>query len=606
MKSLSVILAMGALAASSPADPAATILRDGAALPFATAAEALASAQPGDTVELASGDHAGPLVIETDRVVLRGRPGARVRGNRAEWVPVWTKAPSVGRLAYTSPIGFVPGLVTADERALIDARKDRGGLVLHDGPYEKDSRKPVGGVFTYLASEGLIAVSFEDGSSPEGRAICAAPERQAIVTVRNARGCRVAGLAIACGSTGVLLENCEDCTVDHCLVYAANDCVVLGRGATRCAVLACDLTQNPDSYSLDYADIRIGKAVWHAHKNLGTYDKHAVFLDCAGEGNEIAGCYLHNIWDGVSMSGDIAREDVRRHYEEHVFRGVVPYNRAARVHHNRIDLAMDDALEPNDQVADHQWYGNVVTRARCALRLKTISTGPFYVYDNVLAASGTGLRIYKSSPPQASVYVFNNLVSDVSGIVALKMDSVCWDDPWLKASIPLGSPSFRLRNNVFLCDTPFFNQGSSVPPKFRAGANVFTAARTGDYPPADAVGEEGSLFGARPVFRDVARGDFRLAPDSPGASDGLSLDACCDSVATPSGASAFAGLDALPRGLLGTEGKTPDGPVSGLWEIFRKDARLGERTDPYTDDSGQVVAPKWGVHAVFADYLRLP
>ena len=79
MKSLSVILAMGALAASSPADPAATILRDGAALPFATAAEALASAQPGDTVELASGDHAGPLVIETDRVAVKADTKTRYR-----------------------------------------------------------------------------------------------------------------------------------------------------------------------------------------------------------------------------------------------------------------------------------------------------------------------------------------------------------------------------------------------------------------------------------------------------------------------------------------------------------------------------------------------
>ena len=77
------------------------------------------------------------------------------------------------------------------------------------------------------------------------------------------------------------------------------------------------------------------------------------------------------------------------------------YNRGLKVHHNRLDLTLDDALEPDGEVVDNQWHGNVVTRARCAARLKTLTMGPLYFYNNTLLDSLDGLRLPGAAGPWA-------------------------------------------------------------------------------------------------------------------------------------------------------------------------------------------------------------
>jgi hypothetical protein len=592
-----------AAAAPAPIDlfaPAAgvAIERDGRTpQAFATVAEALTAATAPCVVRLAPGTHRGPVAVTRPGIVLRGDPGARIDANNAGWQPQWAKTPAHGRLAYASPIPFAPGAVSVDDRLMIDARESRGGLALHDGGLGNDSRVPLQGVYTYVEKDRQLVVSFPDGASPVGRRFAASPRGVAAVTIRGANDCRVEGLIVTGGETGILLEQTTNSVVERCLVYATDVCVRLGQGAASCKVLSNDLAMNPDALNLDCDRIAVGKAVWHAHKRVGTYDKWSVLADQAGADNEVAYNYLHNGWDGVENLTGVGKEDVAAHYTNRVYKGIAPFNRGLRVHHNRVDLMMDDALEPNDQTADHQWYANFVTRARCAVRFKNISLGPLHFFDNVLLDSGTALRIYKSSPACADVFIYNNVVRDDAGIVYLEMGSVCWDDPWLAATLPRGTPSFRILNNVFVCDSPFANQASDVPPNFVSDHNLYTApaaAAAAGFPPKGS--DAHSLFDARPVFRDVANLDWRLADGSAGEGAGRALAGFLPAV--PSGAAAFADVTAPDMGVLAVEAERarPNGPTSGLWELAAAQLRLGERdvADFALEDDPTPLRPLWG------------
>jgi nitrous oxidase accessory protein len=84
MLTIPVSAALAALTlagAQGPAGSAPRTLDAGPGRAYSTAARALASAHPGDTVRLAAGTHAGPLVIGVSRVTLTGA-GAVVDGGR--------------------------------------------------------------------------------------------------------------------------------------------------------------------------------------------------------------------------------------------------------------------------------------------------------------------------------------------------------------------------------------------------------------------------------------------------------------------------------------------------------------------------------------------
>jgi nitrous oxidase accessory protein len=84
MPTVPISAALAALALASaqgPTGSAPRTLDAGSGRPHPTAARALAAASPGDTVRLAAGTHAGPLVIAVSRVTVTG-PGAVVDGGR--------------------------------------------------------------------------------------------------------------------------------------------------------------------------------------------------------------------------------------------------------------------------------------------------------------------------------------------------------------------------------------------------------------------------------------------------------------------------------------------------------------------------------------------
>jgi len=227
---------------------------------------------------------------------------------------------------------------------------------------------------------------------------------------------------------------------------------------------------------------------------------------------------------------------------------------------------------------DNEWYSNVVTRGRCGTRFKTITHGPFFYYNNTIVDCGDGLRLYKSMPTSANVYIFNNFVKFSTAIIYHEMGSVAWDNPWLKENMAKGTPSFYVFNNAFVCKTPFANNMSenvkAVKPNFKGDYNLFTSA---DSDETKAAGIDAhSLFEVDPVFVDPAKGDYHMQPGSPGKGAGKPLGELPIKVKLPT---ALQSDSAKPNmGLLDTDSeKAPTGPVTPLWVIAKDQLNLGER-----------------------------
>ena len=197
--------------------------------------------------------------------------------------------------------------------------------------------------------------------------------------------------------------------------------------------------------------------------------------------------------------------------------------------------------------------------------------GPFFFYDNVLLNNGTGLRLYKSTPASATVYIVHNVIDNPTGVVYHNMNSVCWGDSWLKKQFPPGTPGFHIYNNVFVCDRPFGHSSGSenVVPNFKADWNVYTSPKLASLLLRGI--DTHSLFETDVQFVDAAGGDWRLANGSPGK--GRAGDLSTVDVAWP----ARIGHGGPDAGLLGiSREKMPHGPVSGLWAVAEKTVGLSE------------------------------
>ena len=568
------MLAVGAKPAAG--DPQAHLESPSGRQTFATAQQALAAAKPGDTVTLDAGVHRGPLTVAVDRLTLRGEPGAVVGGNDPAWRPHWRPEPDIARYAYSSPVPFEPGAMSVDGRSMIRLKLGRGGEVVHRDGVGRAGRNALGACFSYDAANRRVIVSFADDRDPATLAIEAAPESSAAIAIRGADGVVLENLIITGGVDGVLLTDTADSVVRHCLIYAADAGVHFYRNAVRCKALYNDITWNPDALSIDI-ERDSGLAaddVWMAHKRFGTYDKWGVRVDQAGADNEVAYNYIYNVFNGVQNENGVGAGEVQQHFTDYIFKGKAPYNQRLNVHNNRVDLALDDALEPGNELVGSQWHANVVTRSRCAARLKTVTMGPFYFYDNVLVDCFDGLRLYKSTPASAKVYIYNNFVRHPTAIIYHAMDSVMWGDAWLGKQISRGTPGFRVFNNVFETDDYFANHGGHVRPNFKSDFNVFTAnpepsliLRGFDAHSVYHLPREAVHFRGPAVQLDTAAIAGRASVDL------ASLDA-------PSNLPGWSTPDrTLPGPNPAALAQTPGGPVSGLWALASKRVDLGER-DP--------------------------
>jgi len=244
---------------------------------MASAKEAVAKAQAGDVIVLGPGTHFGPLVVSVSNVTLRGETGARVTANVETWKPAWTKETAYGPFAYSTPIQFEPVTVSIDQRVMINAEERRGGLSVHQFGAGRNGRAALGGVFTYVAKEKKLIVSFANDLDPAKHLIEAAAEQTSAITIKDADNVSVKNLILTGGMAGLHFTKTHDSVVEGCLIYGVDSGVRFGLGASNCKMLGNDITWNEDSLHGDCSATTadVGNDVWHTHKKYGTYDVHS-------------------------------------------------------------------------------------------------------------------------------------------------------------------------------------------------------------------------------------------------------------------------------------------------------------------------------------------
>jgi len=554
--------------------------KDGIKRAYISAKDALREVKPGETVLLGFGMHRGPLLLKTKGVILKGTPGAFVNGNDGKWKPEWTKEPNFGAYAYSSPIPFEPINISINDRVMILADEKRGGWNIHQHGIGRNDRTPLQGVFSYIKKQKLVLISFARDIDPNKENIEAAARTSNAITVDGADNCIVENLIVTGGNAGIRLTNTKGTIVKNCLVFSVNQGISIYEKAESCKVISCDVTWNSDAmnYDCDKKTGLPGNDVWNAHKHHGSYDKWGIFIDRAGKNNEVAYNYVYETWNGIQAGDGITKEKVKEVYENRILKGKAKYNIGLKIHHNRIDLTMNDALEPTGELVDNQWYSNLVTRAHCGLRIKNISLGPFFIFDNMVLNCDNGMRFHKSTPKNATVYIYHNYFQIERGISYHNIQSVCWDDPWLRSKIKKGTPGFHVFNNIFVSDRPFTNASTEeIKPNFKADHNLYTC------PPDNMMRyinkiDINSTFEAEPKFKDAANANWLLQPGSPGKAQGMDLTKF--KVNLPFCDKKYFKENKPDVGLIGIElKKIPRGPVSGLWETAAKQLNIGEKND---------------------------
>lgn len=529
--------------------------------------EALARATPGSTILIDGGTHRGPFVIDKDNLTLRGKNGAVITASQ-EWTPQWRPEPEYG-FAFSSPIPFEPKVMHCDGRFMINVTRKRAGNGLkkiHRDGVGRSGRNVLRGVFTYLPEEKRVLVSFHE-KTDIGRlnieASCPAPA----ITL-SGKNTTLENLIVFGGDANVCFRDATHCTVRKCLLIGGNDNVLFSKNANYCKVENCDITLNPAGMTLNAmaGSSKPAWDVWVAHKHFGTYDKTGVMFIGSGTGNEVCGNYLYNVWNGVTSGADAGPEEIVSYYQEYVFPQKAVYNIGQKVHHNRIDLCMDDALEPGGDLHEAQWYSNMVTRAMCGTRIKGVGVGPFFYFDNVMRYCNDGVRFYKTTAPQSLAFVYHNYIEHPYAICYHSINQVAWNSRELEKLLPVkGSPGYHAFNNVFVASEMLKPLPEGFIPNHKGDGNFYTCPRPAILPEKI---DPNSRFSGKFEPVDAAGGDFRCKPGTEFA--GVDLSKYQLPFADLGGRTPTAGL-------LGIEPeKTPHGPVSGLWDSAARRFNLGE------------------------------
>ncbi|MFG0247677.1 MAG: hypothetical protein ACF8OB_02230, partial [Phycisphaeraceae bacterium JB051] len=184
-----------------------------------------------------------------------------------------------------------------------------------------------------------------------------------------------------------------------------------------------------------------------------------------------------------------------------------------------------------------------------------------------------GLRLYKSSPKQATVFIFNNVIDHPDGIIYYKVTDVAWGESWLRKNLKRGTPGFDLFNNIFVSEKPFTSQSSDgIAPNFTSDFNLYTSPHS---PGMILRGfDKHSLFNAQPTFVDKAYGKYILTADSIGHDRATDINKRIGhSVNWPTQLAKHSSVGLLNL----SPDHRPSGPTSGLWDQVKNELNLGER-----------------------------
>ena len=463
------------------------VISNGKSKAYPTAAKALAKAKSGDTVILADGFYEGGLKMTVPNVVLKGSKNTFICAGRK--VTDWKPAPEAGKNAWKTQWKKVPANVVCNGRLLLELHAANGNGALNYKEIMKygvasTGRALLGGIFAYDRKSMSLIVSLSDVDDINKCAIYVADRGKDALTIA-ADNCTVSDLTLVGGEAGIAFRNCKNSTVHNILAVANNNGILFTDNCSDCTAHHCDVILNPDSFSCN-AQLGPSSAVWDvwlAHKRVGSWDKTGIALFWAGKGNRIYSNTVYNHWNGIHCGTN--PKTWNKGLKEYYFNNIVPQkgrvNQYTQVYNNRVDLCMDDALEPAGDVQDQQWYSNVVTRAHCGIRIKTIDIGPLYIYDNDVSGCLDGIRFFKNLTEPAQVYVIHNRLKHDFAHTFASVETIPLKGV-LGNKVPGGVRGGHMHNNLYITR----EYTAAFPPKgtalFTASNNAYTCSRPSELP----------------------------------------------------------------------------------------------------------------------------
>lgn len=465
------------------------VISNGKTKAYPTPAKALAKARSGDTVVIADGFWQGGLKMTVPNVTLKGSRNTVICAGTEVPAKAWKPAPEAGNNAWKAPVNKVPANVVCNGRLLLELHPANGNGALNYKEIMKygvagTGRVLLGGIFSYDRKSKMLTVSLPDTDDIAKCRIFVSGRGKDALTVA-ADNCVVSDLTLLGGEAGVAFRKCSGSEVHHVFAVANNNGIMFTDDCSNCSAHHCDVTLNPDSFTCN-AQFGPSSAVWDvwlAHKRVGSWDKTGIALFWAGSGNKVYCNTVYNHWNGIHCGTN--PKTWNKGLKEYYYNNILPQkgrvNQAAWVFNNRVDLCIDDALEPAGDVQDQQWYSNVVTRAHCGIRIKTVDIGPLYIYDNDVSGCLDGIRFFKNLTEPAQVYVIHNRLRHraahtFAAVETIPLKGVLGD------KVPGGVRGGHMHNNLYLADC----YTAQFPPKgtalFTASNNAYTCSRPAELP----------------------------------------------------------------------------------------------------------------------------
>ena len=465
------------------------VISNGKSKAYPTPAKALAKAKAGDTVVIADGIWEGGLKLTVPGVKLKGSPNTIICAGRKIPANAWIPAPEAGQNAWKTPVSKVPSNVVCNGRALLELHSANGNGADNYKEIMKygvasTGRVLLGGIFSYDRKNKILTVSLPDISDIKKCTIFVADRGKDALTIA-ADNCTVSDLTLLGGDAGAAFRNCANSEVHHVFAVANNNGILFTDNCRGCSAHHCDITLNPDSFT---CDARTGTSsavwdVWLAHKRVGSWDKTGIAVFWAGRDNKIFCNTVYNHWNGIHCGTN--PKTWNNGLKEYYYNNIVPQkgrvNQSLQVFNNRVDLCIDDALEPSGDVENQQWYSNVVTRAHCGIRIKVVDIGPLYIFDNDISNCLDGIRFFKNLTEPAQVYVIHNRLQHRTAHTFASVETIPLKGV-LGSKVPGGIRGGHMHNNLYLTNS----YTAEFPPKgtalFTASNNAYTCTRPAELP----------------------------------------------------------------------------------------------------------------------------
>jgi hypothetical protein len=530
--------------------------------PFASIQMALDRAEAGDIVRLQAGVYHERVAFKNGGhhnmpVTLEGEPGAVIDGSYSEpiqWEPAFDIAPGV----YSVIVGHRVRLVTVAGRSVTMLSDYNGRVTPGKAQYGPDWEYPAlfkngiagsgwGGIRALAYNDGQTnrlllrlhspAVSPDTPLIGEGTSVpvdfdprelditIGPPPDQPIILIDGVDRCVVRGVTLRNAAGGVIIRNSLGSVIEDCVIGPVEEGITLAKGADRATLRFNEIFWAP--YGENRPKAKDSWDMWLASKRGGWNDRHAIRIMGTLGGHQIHDNYLHHHWDGIS-----------------VLPGSRGLDGGLRIHHNRLDTFVDDAMETAGAQEDCRWHDNLITGATCGIRIKAPDYGPLYLYRNILWNNKEDLRNFgeknrimrrnpetrewevvvtdQGSPETlpAIVYIYHNTGTAAAAVVSNKVTGI-------------GTPNYHYFNNLFWCEVWWRSSPKNQPsilPNWQGDHNVYV--RRGQHPDwetaeaqAHSLGMDrnGAFVSGDPGFTDSSAGDYSLRADSVARARGVDL-----------------------------------------------------------------------------------